>query len=173
MSIVHIPLAQYHQYLQSILKLLFPAGADEAHPDNEPGEDFHPQVSWANRHAFLNVSVTPIECSIVCSKDLALEVFASILPQNHLASDPSPKTATISSEDFVVISVEGEGLEAGQRVLELTSPLALAGMLVDSNPLHALKSLSDKSQFNFLHHDLLFGLYFGACQIPRSGNSRS
>ena len=28
------------------------------------------------------------------------------------------------------MSVEGEGLEAGKRVLELTSPLALAGMSV-------------------------------------------
>ena len=36
--------------------------------------------------------------------------------------------ASISEEDFVVISVEGAGMEAGQRVLELTSPLALAGM---------------------------------------------
>ena len=36
--------------------------------------------------------------------------------------------ASISVEDFVVISVEGAGMEAGQRVLELTSPLALAGM---------------------------------------------
>ena len=46
---------------------------------------------------------------------------------------PSPKAddghdASISAEDFVVISVEGAGMEAGQRVLELTSPLALAGM---------------------------------------------
>ena len=36
--------------------------------------------------------------------------------------------ASISAETFVVISVEGAGMEAGQRVLELTSPLALAGM---------------------------------------------
>lgn len=43
---------------------------------------------------------------------------------------PDSRRATISSEDFVVISVEGEGLEAGQRVLELTTPLALAGMYV-------------------------------------------
>jgi hypothetical protein len=34
----------------------------------------------------------------------------------------------ISPEDFSVIQVDGQGLEAGQRVLELTSPLALAGM---------------------------------------------
>ncbi|KAI4169973.1 MAG: hypothetical protein LQ348_007198, partial [Seirophora lacunosa] len=32
--------------------------------------------------------------------------------------------------DFVVMSVEGEGLEAGKRVLELTSPLALAGISI-------------------------------------------
>ena len=40
----------------------------------------------------------------------------------------SDHDASISAEDFVVISVEGAGMEAGQRVLELTSPLALAGM---------------------------------------------
>ena len=36
--------------------------------------------------------------------------------------------ASISVDDFFAISVEGAGMEAGQRVLELTSPLALAGM---------------------------------------------
>ena len=131
MSLVHIPLAQYHHYLQSILKLLFPAGADESDPDCENSEYSQPQPSWANRHAFLNVSVTPIECSIVCSKDLAREYFASTSTQNRLTSEFPSKVDTISSEDFVVISVEGEGLEAGQRVLELTSPLALAGVYVD------------------------------------------
>lgn len=87
-----------------------------------------PQTPWANRHAFLNVSVTPLECSIVCAQTLAQEIFESI--PSHLGSSPgfSHATATISSEDFVVISVEGEGLEAGQRVLDLTSPLAMAGM---------------------------------------------
>lgn len=34
----------------------------------------------------------------------------------------------ISPENYSVIQVDGQGLEAGQRVLELTSPLALAGM---------------------------------------------
>lgn len=41
-----------------------------------------------------------------------------------------PGHATISVDDFVVVSVEGEGLQAGQRVLELTTPLALAGVCV-------------------------------------------
>lgn len=34
----------------------------------------------------------------------------------------------ISDEDYIVIQVDGQGLDAGQRVLELTSPLAMAGM---------------------------------------------
>lgn len=34
----------------------------------------------------------------------------------------------ISKEDYVVVQVEGEGLDAGSRVLDLTSPLAMAGM---------------------------------------------
>jgi len=34
----------------------------------------------------------------------------------------------ISLEDYIVIQVDGQGLDAGQRVLELTSPLAMAGM---------------------------------------------
>lgn len=115
-------------------------GADESDAEYETSEYLQTQPSWANRHAFLNVSVTPIECSIVCSKDLARELFASAPAQNRAASEFSSKTATISSEDFVVISVEGEGLEAGQRVLELTSPLALAGMYVDLMDFHSLVS---------------------------------
>lgn len=38
------------------------------------------------------------------------------------------KQVSISRDDFVVIQVGGEGMEAGQRVLDLTAPLALAGM---------------------------------------------
>lgn len=125
MSLIHIPLAQYNQYLQHILKLLFPEKTEGEH-DN--GVYSQPQASWANRHAFLNVSVTPLECSIVCAQTLAQEVFASVPSHLRYSSGVSHTTATISSEDFVVISVEGEGLEAGQRVLDLTSPLALAGM---------------------------------------------
>jgi cellobiose dehydrogenase (acceptor) len=39
-----------------------------------------------------------------------------------------PETASISTEDYSAIHIGGEGLEAGQRVLDLTSPLALAGI---------------------------------------------
>ncbi len=35
---------------------------------------------------------------------------------------------SLATDEYVVVQVDGEGLEAGQRVLELTSPLAMAGM---------------------------------------------
>ena len=96
------------------------------HPTSDPGPELG--VSWANQHPFLNVSVTPIECSVVCSKSLADEFFLPRLDTTGTSASRGHEHATISAEEFVVISVEGEGLEAGQRVLELTSPLALAGM---------------------------------------------
>ncbi len=68
----------------------------------------------------------------MCSNDLAQSLFLPVLAQATSAAGELG-CATISSEDFVVISVVGEGLEAGQRVLELTSPLALAGMFVNSS----------------------------------------
>lgn len=128
MSLIHVPLALYHQYLQPILKLLFP---EDTKVEYDNGAYSQPQASWANRHAFLNVSVTPLECSIVCAQTLAKEIFESVPSHQGYSSGFSHPTATISSEDFVVISVEGEGLEAGQRVLDLTSPLAMAGMSVN------------------------------------------
>lgn len=77
----------------------------------------------------MNISVTPIECSIVCSRILATELF---LPVLDLLDAHARDQVHITSEDFVVMQVDGEGLDAGQRVLELTSPLALAGMQVFS-----------------------------------------
>ena len=64
----------------------------------------------------------------MCSCDLAQEFFSPVHGPSTDASSSSIQGATISSEDFMVISVEGEGLDPGQRVLELTSPLASAGM---------------------------------------------
>ncbi|KAI4211902.1 MAG: hypothetical protein LQ351_005393 [Letrouitia transgressa] len=130
LSLVHIPLAQYQHFLQVVLKLLFPVPADESEARvHGPGQS-HPFSSWANEHPFFNVSITPIECSIVCSKSLAQELLSPAIDSFRRIANVRPDQATISSESFVVISVEGEGLEAGQRVLELTSPLALAGISI-------------------------------------------
>ena len=61
---------------------------------------------------------------MVCSKEHVRNLFEPVLAtlgdQRHQVS--------ITSDDYVVVQVDGEGLDAGQRVLELTSPLAMAGM---------------------------------------------
>ena len=50
------------------------------------------------------------------------------MPALNLLDTGARDQVSITSEDYVVMQVDGEGLDAGQRVLELTSPLALAGM---------------------------------------------
>ncbi|KAL8654552.1 MAG: hypothetical protein Q9226_003392 [Calogaya cf. arnoldii] len=116
-SLVHIPLHRYNTYLQPILRLIFPV--------DPPNGDAEYDSSWANRYPFLNISVTPTECSLVCLKSLAEELFNTTAFSTTTSND-----AVIVSEDLVVMSIEGEGLEAGKRVLELTSPLALAGISI-------------------------------------------
>ena len=123
---IHIPLAHYADYLQPLLKLLSQHNADDASGADPSVFNNVNNVSWAKMHPFLNISITPIECSVVCSKDLVEEFFAPVVARRNQGLQGD--IATISSEEFVVISVEGAGLEAGQRVLDLTSPLAMAGM---------------------------------------------
>ena len=123
---VHIPIELYAFCLQPILQLLFGEDHDEDAAN----------ISWTNRHDFLNVSITPVECSIICSRHLAdrfVRPVAQTLNGLYGASSKGAKSRTefqISSEDYIAIQVDGQGLDAGQRVLELTSPLAMAGMLV-------------------------------------------
>jgi len=73
----------------------------------------------------VNISVTPVECSVVCSKELVERLFRPII--NRLSSS-TKGDVVIGEDDFVVLQVDGEGLDAGKRVLDLTSPLAFAGM---------------------------------------------
>jgi hypothetical protein len=124
LALIHIPLHLYSSFLQSILQLLLPTAS--RHSFNGNGHNaVQPPKGWPYEHPFVNISITPIECSIVCSRHLANELFVPILA--HL--DPHSRSQVhITSDDFVVMQVDGEGLDAGQRVLELTSPLALAGM---------------------------------------------
>ena len=123
---MHIPIECYTHYVQALIQVLDPPVAEQ--PEVERGvQPSHRSVSWINVHLFLNISITPLECSVVCSKDLAQRFF---LPAIERLSEPA--RGTISSEDYVAISVVGEGLDAGQRVLDLSTPLAMAGMYVKS-----------------------------------------
>ncbi|KAI9726077.1 MAG: hypothetical protein M1828_002085 [Chrysothrix sp. TS-e1954] len=128
LSLVHIPLHLYSSFVQPILQLLLPpeSSSSEATQDSASGsEAVRARRPWTYEHPFVNVSVTPVECSVVCSSHLAQQLFA---PVRDSLNDVSKAQVSISSEEYVVIQVDGEGLEAGQRVLELTSPLAMKGI---------------------------------------------
>lgn len=122
LALIHIPLHLYSNFLQPILRLLLPASRPSSAGSNGSAR---PRKSWAYEHPFTNISITPVECSIACSRELAEDLFTSV--RDHL--DPENRDqVSITHEDYIVMQVDGEGLDAGQRVLELTSPLAMAGM---------------------------------------------
>lgn len=91
-------------------------------------EDEDDEAKRVSQPVFLNLSVTPVECSVVCARHLAELYFEPLVRQFDQAASASGSRVSISKEDFIVMQVEGQGLDAGQRVLELTSPLAMAGM---------------------------------------------
>ncbi len=126
LSLIHIPITHYSFFIQPVLRLLF----------GEDHDEDAAKIAWTNRHQFLNVSITPVECSVFCSRELAdrffrplIEVFNGLLRSKKEEEDVKD-IVEINPEDFIVVRVDGGGIEAGQRVLELSSPLALAGMYV-------------------------------------------
>ncbi|KAF2095846.1 hypothetical protein NA57DRAFT_43493 [Rhizodiscina lignyota] len=125
LALIHIPLHLYHNFLQPILKVLLPTepAADGDDSPIEHATDVRSRRPWEYEHPFVNISVTPIECSVACSRSLAQRLF---VPARDALDAASRSQVSITEEDFVVMQVDGEGLDAGQRVLELTSPLAMA-----------------------------------------------
>jgi len=93
--------------------------------DEELNEEDREEEMASFARQFINISITPIECSVVCSRESAETLFQPIVQSlGELLQDE----VVITEDTFIVIQVEGEGLDAGRRVLELTSPLALAGV---------------------------------------------
>ncbi|ETN44568.1 uncharacterized protein HMPREF1541_10238 [Cyphellophora europaea CBS 101466] len=116
LALIHIPIELYSLFLQPILQLLF----------GEDHDEDAASVPWTNRHEFLNVSITPEGCSVICTRYLADKYMVPIKRQyENIASGVEN-----FDEDYIVIQVDGQGLDAGQRVLELTSPLAMAGISI-------------------------------------------
>ena len=125
LALIHIPFEVYALFTKPILQLLL-------HNDqrNEYGELIEPTRPWAFWHPFVNISIMPNGCSVVCPRKEANELFRPTLDN---LSPMLQSSASISDDDCSVIMIGGEGLEAGQRVLDLTSPLALARMYVYSS----------------------------------------
>jgi len=154
LSLIHIPLSSYSAFVQPILQLLFPINAGRPSQTSDRarfsalstlsagrGPTSGSSLPWQARHPFLNIAINSVECSILCSTALADRYFAPVISQQLRDERPQARERRgsefterdrpeISDVDFVAISVEGEGMGAGQRVVELSSPLALAGMYV-------------------------------------------
>ena len=113
--VIHIPIELYSLFLQPVLQILF--------------ADDHDQTKsrlWTNRHDFLNVSITPEGCSVVCTRYLAQKYF---VPMKERYTGIAEGFEMVD-ESYIVIQVDGQGLDAGRRVVELTSPLAMAGISI-------------------------------------------
>ncbi|KAK3986278.1 hypothetical protein QBC44DRAFT_141000 [Cladorrhinum sp. PSN332] len=107
-NLIHIPLPLYSSFLEPILKVLLPLSRGSSSKDNNP---------------FVNISVTPLECSVVCNSLWAKSVFEPAirrLPKSVSAG------VSISKDAYAVLSFTSAGMDAGSRVADLTSPLALA-----------------------------------------------
>jgi hypothetical protein len=103
------------------LQVLLPQGSNGCPEEEEEVEG----LSIHNRHGFLNISITPVECSVVCHRSWATNVFEPVI--KRLPKDAS-KTVTISKDSYLILSVVSAAMDAGSRLVELTSPLALAGI---------------------------------------------
>lgn len=136
MVLVHIPLELYPYFLKSVLRLIFdeiPPLEDEKDDDAafDDFEDASEHDSAYKAPAFMNVSITPVEVSVMCPRRLVNKYFIPVMDQLDQLDDSLRSRLIVSENDYIAMQVLGEGLEAGKRVLELTSPLALAGMYVN------------------------------------------
>lgn len=101
LSLINVPLTLLPHFLHGILHLI------HSPPD------------------FFNVSLTPTSLSIICPVVETRSLFAPIL-----AALKPTEGATIEEQEFVCMQIDGEGMSDGSRLLELTQPLAQAGVSI-------------------------------------------
>ncbi|OQD88241.1 hypothetical protein PENANT_c004G11718 [Penicillium antarcticum] len=132
--LVHIPLELYPYFLKAVLKLIFdeiPPLENDGENDDEESDDFdNVSENDFKPPAFMNISITPVEVSVMCPRRLVDKYFGPVMDQLDQLDGSLRSRLVISENDFIAMQVLGEGLEAGRRVLDLTTPLALAGISI-------------------------------------------
>lgn len=124
-TLIHIPLDLYSTLLQPILRVLIPQVQTLDVSCDWPDGEIE-GLTAGKQHGFLNISVTPIECSVVCHTSWAQKVFVPAI--RALPREQAETISIISDSSYMVLSVVGAGLNAAGRIMELSSPLALAGI---------------------------------------------
>ncbi|KAK3949705.1 ACT domain-containing protein [Pseudoneurospora amorphoporcata] len=122
LSLIHIPLPLYSTFLQPILQILLPPSQPLPSSSSSPSTR---TIHHQDETTFLNISISPLECSIVCPSSWACTVFEPAIAR--LPKDQA-KTISVSKDAYAVFSVISAGMDAGSRVVDLTCPLALAGI---------------------------------------------
>ncbi|KAJ5099684.1 hypothetical protein N7532_006685 [Penicillium argentinense] len=143
LALVHIPLDLYPYFFQSVLRLIFDeitplpgqTKEDDSGSKGNADVDFDVDATSENGSgykppAFLNVSITPVEVSVICPRRLVEKYFVPFRQKLGALKKSLDSQLDVSSNDYIAMQVIGEGLEAGKRVLELTSPLAMAGISI-------------------------------------------
>ncbi|KAJ5524510.1 hypothetical protein N7494_011160 [Penicillium frequentans] len=133
--LVHIPLELYPYFFKSVLRLIYDeiAPLEEDHKDDDGSADFDDgsvKDSEYRSPAFLNVSITPVEVSVICPRALVEKYFDPTFTKLDQLDIQLRSRLVVSDNDYIAMQVLGQGLVAGKRVLELTSPLALAGISI-------------------------------------------
>lgn len=133
---MHIPLVLYPYFFKPVLSLIYDEISPLDEEEREEGvflediEDASEQGSDYKQPAFLNVSITPVEVSVICPRRLVQKYFQPLMDELNQLDTSLHSRLDVSENDYIAMQVLGQGLEAGKRVLELTSPLAMAGISI-------------------------------------------
>ncbi|CAI4210381.1 unnamed protein product [Parascedosporium putredinis] len=107
-TLIHVPLKTYPHLLQPIIRTLLPQTQSLKGSITPPDRE-RDGLTTDDQHSFLNVSVTPLECSIVCHSSWAANVFDPVI--KALPKDVA-KTISVSTDEYLVISVISAALVA-------------------------------------------------------------
>lgn len=99
-------------------------GSPSVGPHDAATADSH-HLTRDHQHVFLNVSITPLECSVVCHSVWTEHVFAPAIAR---LSPDAAAGVSVSEDTYLVVSVDSAGADPAGRVTELSAPLALAGI---------------------------------------------
>ncbi|ANB13313.1 hypothetical protein AWJ20_1599 [Sugiyamaella lignohabitans] len=72
---------------------------------------------------FINISFTPIECSVICPTQLVKLLFG-----DTLSSVGKPLNVQVIKDEYVAIKVDCDGQDTGSSVLTISYPLSSAGI---------------------------------------------
>ncbi|KAK4067024.1 uncharacterized protein Triagg1_8024 [Trichoderma aggressivum f. europaeum] len=123
-TLIHIPLDLYPTLLQPLLRILLPQ-TQSLNFSRDSREYELEGLTTDYQHGFLNISITPIECSVVCHSSWAKNVFE---PALNALPKPLKNTVKLYKDTYMILAVTSAGLDPGGRVMELSSPLAFAGI---------------------------------------------